>query len=247
TVQLEAPAAAFTPVPPMAKLPVPATAVMVGAPPQEFTTFGVAAITRPACKLSEKARPLRAGAPAGFVIVNVRVATCPTPTLDTPNALVSVGWPCTVSPVVVTAFVTCAVPTMLPAALLYGPPTTLEVTSTEIAHEACAAFIEAPVTVIAVAAAAAVTTPVPDGHVVVMLGVPATTTLAGRLSWKLMPDCAGLPAPFVSVKVSVDVPPETIAVGAKALLSEACTTLSVWVVTLFVSAPPTVTWPLPLL
>ena len=56
-----------------------------------------------------------------------------------------------------------------------------------------------------------------------------------------MPDCAGLPAPLVSVKVSVEVPPTSIVVGANALSSEACTTVSVWFVTPLVSTPPTVT------
>src|SRR5258706_128433 len=52
-----------------------------------------------------------------------------------------------------------------------------------------------------------------------MFGVPATTTLAGSVSVKLMPDCAGLPAPLVTVKVSVDVWPTPSVAGAKALVS----------------------------
>src|SRR5882672_1463804 len=135
---------------------------------------------------------------------------------------------------------------MLAAALVYGPPTTFEVTSTVTTHEACAALIVAPVTVMVPLPAAAVTTPVPDGHVVVMFGVAATNTLAGSVSVKLMPDCAGLPAPLVSVKVSVEVPPTSIVVGANALLREACTTVSVWLVTPLVRTPPTVTLPDPL-
>src|SRR5476649_2912472 len=79
-----------------------------------------------------------------------------------------------------------------------------------------------------------------------MLGVPATITLAGSVSAKLMPDCAGLPAPLVIVNVRVEVPPTSIAVGANALLSEACTTVSVWFVTPLVSTPPTVMLPAPL-
>src|SRR5882672_6920886 len=108
---------------------------------------------------------------------------------------------------------------MLAAALVYGPPTTLEVTSTVTTHEACAALIVAPVTVMLPEPATAVTAPAPDGHVVVMLGAAATSTLAGSVSVKLMPLCAGLPAPLVSVKVSVDVPPWLIVAGANALLS----------------------------
>src|SRR5258706_7729280 len=93
---------------------------------------------------------------------------------------------------------------------------------------------------------AAVTTPAPDGHVVVIFGAAATSTLAGSVSVKLMPDCAGLPAPLVNVKVSVEVPPTSIVVGAKALFNDACTTVSVWLVTPLVSTPPTGTLPDPL-
>ena len=138
-----------------------------------------------------------------------------------------------------------AVALMFAAVLLYGPPTTFEVTSTVITHEACAALIVAPVTVM-------VPRPRGGGDRARSRRTrrrdvrrAATTTLAGSVSVKLMPDCAGLPAPLVSVKVSVDVPPTSIAVGANALLSEACTTVSVWLVTPLVSTPPTVTLPAP--
>ena len=94
--------------------------------------------------------------------------------------------------------------------------------------------------------AEAATTPVPEGHVVVTFGAAATTTFAGSVSVKLMPDCAGLPAPLASVKVSVDVPPTSIAAGANALLRDACETVRVWFVTLLLSVPPTVTCAAPL-
>ncbi len=122
----------------------------------------------------------------------------------------------------------------------------LDVTSTVTTHAACAALIVAPVTITVPEPAAAVTTPVPDGQVVVIFGVPATVTLAGSVSEKLTPVCAGLPAPLVSVKVSVEVPPWLMVVGAKALFNDACTTVSVWLVTPLVSTPPTVTLPDPL-
>src|SRR5476649_596429 len=98
TVQLEAPAAALTPLPPMVKVPVPAVAVMAGAPPQLFTTFGTAAITTPAGNASLKVSDVRAGDPAGFATVKVRVEVCPTPMVEGANALVSAGWLCTVRP-----------------------------------------------------------------------------------------------------------------------------------------------------
>ncbi len=243
TVQDEAPAAAFTPLPPTLNVPAPAAAVIVGAPPQPFTTFGAAAMTRPAGSVSLNVRLLRAGAAAAFAIVKVSVATWPTPRLAGAKAFVSEARLCTVRPLAVTALVTRAVAPMFAAALVYGPPTTLDVTSTVTTHEACAALIVAPVTV--TLPAAVVTAPAPDGQVVVTFGAAATTTFAGSVSVKLMPPCAGLPEPLVSVKVSVEVPPTSITVGAKALLSEACTTVSTWLVTPLVSTPPTVMLPAP--
>ena len=91
----------------------------------------------------------------------------------------------------------------------------LLVTSTVTVQEAWAAFIVAPATVMTPVPAVAVTTPVPDGQELVTFGVPAITTLAGSVSVKLIPDCAGLPAPLASVKVSVDMPPWLIVAGAK--------------------------------
>ncbi len=117
----------------------------------------------------------------------------------------------------------------------------LDVTSTLTTHEAWALLIVAPATAIEPPPAAAVTTAVPDGQVVVTFGVAATNTLAGSVSVKLMPDCAGLPAPLVRVKVRVDVPPWLMTVGANALSSEACTTFNAGLPTPLVSAPPTVT------
>ena len=66
-----------------------------------------------------------------------------------------------------------------------------EVTSMVITHEACALLRAAPVTITVTPPPATATAPVPDGHVVVMFGVAATKTLAGSVSVKLMPDCAG--------------------------------------------------------
>src|SRR5471032_140602 len=235
----------------MVKVAVPATAVTVGAPPQLFTTFGTAAITTPAGSASLKVSAVRAGEPAGLVTVKVRVEVCPTPMVAGANALVSDGTGCTVSDEGVTLLVTRAVAPMLAALFVYGPPITLEVTSTVTAHDATAPFIAAPVTVTvplppaAVTNAGAAAKTAPAGQLLVTFGTAATTTLAGSVSVKLMPDCAGLPAPLVSVKVSVEVPPTLIVVGAKASLSEACTTVSVWLVTLLVSTPPTVMLPAP--
>src|SRR5450631_3770965 len=103
--------------------------------------------------------------------------------------------------------------------------------------------MEAAATVIVPLAATAVTAP--DGQVVVTFGAAATTTLAGNVSVKLMPDCAGLPAPLVSVKVSVETAPEMMTLGANALLSDACVTVSVWLVTPLVRTPPTLAFAAP--
>src|SRR5258706_14790480 len=75
TVQVEAPTAALTPLPPMVKVPVPAAAATVGAPPQLFTTFGVPAVTRLAGKVSVKVRTVRAGEPAGWGSVKGSMVT----------------------------------------------------------------------------------------------------------------------------------------------------------------------------
>ena len=236
-VHVEAPAAALTPVPPTVRTPVPAVAVMVGVPPQPFTSpFGVP-ITRPGGKPSVKVRPLRAGAPAGLVMVKVSTEFCPTPTVVGLNALVSVGSACTVSVALTPVVSTRCAAEMLAAFVLLYVPTVLLVTSTVTVHEACAAFIVAPVTVMTPLPAVAVTTPVPLGQLAVTFGVAAITTLAGSVSVKLIPDWAGLPAPFVSVKVSVETPPCPIVTGAKALASDACATVSVWLVTPL-SIPP---------
>src|SRR5260221_3179620 len=77
-------------------------------------------------------------------------------------------------------------------------------------------------------------------------GVPATPTFAGSVSVKLMPLCAGLPALFVIVKATADVPPPSLVVAATALFSDACTTVSTWFETPFTSTPPTVTLAPPL-
>src|SRR5476649_1213595 len=99
----------------MVKVAAPATAVMVGAPPQLFTTFGTAAITTPAGSASLKVRLVRAGDPTGFVTVKVRVEVWPTPTVVGANALVSAGTGCTESDEAVTLLVTRAVAPMLAA------------------------------------------------------------------------------------------------------------------------------------
>src|SRR5207247_11200754 len=142
---------------PVPKVPVPATAVIVGVPPQLFTTFGVAAITRLAGSVSVKVRPVLAGEPAGLVMVKVSVEVCPTPMVAGAKAFVSAGRLCTVSPELVTLLVILAVAPMLALVLLYGPPTTLAVTSTVTTQEACAALIVAPVTVLLPLPPAAVT------------------------------------------------------------------------------------------
>ena len=89
--------AAFTPVPPTVSTPVPAVAVIVGVPPQPFTSPLGVPMTAPAGNVSVKVRPVLAGAPAGFVIVKVSTEFCPTPTVVGLNAFVSVGSACTVS------------------------------------------------------------------------------------------------------------------------------------------------------
>src|SRR5258706_174928 len=82
--------------------------------------------------------------------------------------------------------------------------------------------------------ATAVPTRVPEGHVVVTFGAAATSTFAGNASTQPMPACAGLPAALVMVKVRVEVAPWLMTLGLNALLKDACTTVSVRLVTLLV-------------
>src|SRR3954470_17445722 len=88
--------------------------------------------------------------------------------------------------------------------------------------------------------------PAPAGQLVWTFGVPATVTPPGSVSVKAMPDCAGLPVPFASVNVSVDVPDGAMVGGANAFVSVGCDTVTVCVVTPLASPPPVVTCAAPL-
>src|SRR5260221_8396735 len=138
---------------------------------------------------------------------------------------------------------------MFAAVLLYGPPTVLLTTSTRTWHEATPLFIAAPVTVTVPVPAAAVTKagpaakPAPAGQLLCTLGVPATTAFAGSVSVKLMPLCAGLPAPLVIVKVSVDGRPTSRVGGENALFGDAFTNVSAWLVTPLIIPAMAVTFP----
>ena len=117
-VQLEAPMAALTPVPAMVIVPDPAVAVIVGVPPQPFTSPLGVPMTAPAGSASVKVSPVLAGAPAGFVIVKVSTEFCPTPTVVGLNAFVSVGSACTVRVAFTPVVVTLCVAEMFPAFVL---------------------------------------------------------------------------------------------------------------------------------
>ena len=117
-VQVEAPAAALTPVPPTVIVPVPPVAVMVGVPPQPFTSPAGVAIARPAGNASVNVSPVLAGAPPGFAIVKVSTEFWPTPTVVGLNAFVSVGSASTVRVALTPVVVTLAAPVMLAAFVL---------------------------------------------------------------------------------------------------------------------------------
>src|SRR4051812_46417189 len=104
-------------------------------------------------------------------------------------------------------------------------------------QEACPLFSEAPVTVIVPLPGVAVTAPAPLGQLVARLGTVATTTFAGSVSVKLMPDCDGLKRPFVSENVSVAVEPWSMFAGKKDLLRLARRKLIAWSVTPFSRLP----------
>src|SRR5260221_5218447 len=157
TVQVLGPTAAFTPLPPMAKVLPPAAAVTVGAPPQLLTTFGVAAITTLVVSAAVKTTAVHAEEHAGLRLLKESALTWPTPIGLAPKPLLSDGSDCTVSELAVTLLVMRAGEAMLALVLVYGPPTTLEVTSTRTWHEATALVIAAPVTTMELAPAAAIT------------------------------------------------------------------------------------------
>src|SRR5438105_4965871 len=98
TVHVLAPAAAITPLPPMVRVPVPAVAGIVGVQPQVLRTLGAAAMSTWAGSASLKVSPVRAGDPAGLVMVKVRAAVWPMPIVAGLKALVSTGTDCTVNP-----------------------------------------------------------------------------------------------------------------------------------------------------
>ncbi len=91
-------------------------------------------------------------------------------------------------------------------------------------HDAWPFAIVAPVTVMVGLFATAVTAPAPLGHVDAMLSGETVSTLAGSVSVKPMPDCAGLPAPLVSVKTRVELASRSTVAGENALVSAGCTT-----------------------
>src|SRR5260221_655403 len=203
---------------------------MVGAPPQVFPTFGVDAITTPAGNASLKVRPVRAGEPAGFEIVNVRVLACPTPIVVGLKALASDGSGVTERQLAVTPLVRRAVEPMLAAPLVCEagvaaqlPLSVLEVTSTVITHEAWAPFIVAPppafpplppmAKVLPPAAAVMVGTP---PQLLTTLGTAAITRFSINASLKVSSARARQPARLVMVKVRVEVCPTPIGLVPKA-------------------------------
>jgi hypothetical protein len=194
------------------------------APPagQLLVTPGVAATTRPDGNVSVKLKPVRAELPVPVLLmVNVSTAVPPPPIVAKLNAFVSAGSAATVKPLDVTLLVRFVVVT-LAVVLLYGPPATLLVTLTVTVHVAWPAFmVPAENEITPLPALAPID---PAGQVVPAAGVAATTTLVGKVSTKPKPVCAGLPAPLVMVKVNTEVPPISMAVGANALLMDACTT-----------------------
>src|SRR5258705_361866 len=96
--------------------------------------------------VSVKLMPDCAGLPAP--LVNVCVDLLPTPLFVGPNSLDSLGMFFFFLMIRRPPRSTLFPYTTLFRSFVYGPPTTLEVTLTEIVHEACALLSEAPVTVI---------------------------------------------------------------------------------------------------
>src|SRR5260221_14006066 len=111
---------------------------------------------------------------------------------------------------------------------------------------ACAALLFSPVSFFNDTATTEIYTLSLHDALPILLGVPATSTLAGNVSVKLIPDCAGLPAPLVNVKGWEEGRAGKEGRGGRALLNEKKNRVGVWVVMPFVSTPPTVTLTEPL-
>jgi len=109
--------------------------------------------------------------------------------------------------------------------LLLKLPSAVAVTLTRTSHEVTPAAMAAPETPMTPVPGVAVTVNAgaarapPAGQFVCTFGAAATTTPAGRLSVKPSPACAGLPAPFASVKVSTVGVPGAMDAVRKAFVS----------------------------
>jgi hypothetical protein len=233
-------------VPPMAMAPpvkvrlvAPPAGAKVGAPQLFVEAEGVAATTIAAGdvgSVSVNATPLSAAElPAGHVIENVSVLVPPGPMVEGVNDFVNVGAPKTtrfpVPPVVVGPLVAVTLPMLFtwPAAALI----VLLVTWTVTVHDAPAASC-APESATLGPLAAAVT--VPPVQFVAPAGVPEFVIAAGYVSVNAMPVTVVVVFGLFSVIVRVDVPPDWIDEGEKALVAVMPdTTVSVVLVTLLVS------------
>ena len=198
---------------PPTRLMLIAPAAGANVPAQVLLTFGVAATTKLAGKVSVKAKPVSAIA-LGLVIIKVSVDGLPAGTLIGANDFAIVGLLTTFNTAVLLA--TPAAPVCVeatpPLVLLYGPARLL-VTSTLTVHDVLAATVP-PVKLILTSAGAGANVP---PQVLTILGVAATTKLTGKASVKAKP-LKATAFGLAIVNVKVDAPPVGIAVGEKALL-----------------------------
>ena len=201
-----------------------------------MTTVGVAAITRLAGKVSVKVRALRAGAPAGLVMVKVSVAGSPVPIPTTLKALVRVGRACTTRLAVLDTGPVGAWLLDTPDAWLVWVPTLLLNTTTDTVQLPLSGIVR-PVKVSAVWPFTKLLPPAP-AQVPPAACAPEMVMFV-RVSLK--PAAVRLmPFMLLSVKVMVEVVPWSMVAGPKALamVGDAAVTVN-WAVLL---TAPMVVW-----
>jgi hypothetical protein len=185
-------------------------AVVVNVPPQTGVGPEVATVM-PAGRVSVKLTPVSASDVFGLFNVNVSEVVPPSSTLETPNALLTVGAAATAIIAVATLPVPPLAEVTAPVVLVFTPGV-VPVTVTLNTHEPLAAIV-APLRVI-VLGLVVVSVPPQIG-----VGPEVTTSSpAGRISVTATPVSATVELGLSIVNVRVEVPPSGMLVGLNALL-----------------------------
>jgi hypothetical protein len=221
TEKVHDPEAAIEP-PDRLTVPVPAVAVIVPPPQLPVNPLGVLMFI-PSGKVSVKATPLRTTVVFGLEIVKFRVVVPESRIVVAPNALVIEGGATTV--MLAVPFVPAPPLAEVIVTVLFSTPGVVPVTLTENEQLAPAAR-DAPVRVTIEVPEVAVIVPPPQLPVR-LLGVDITNP-AGTLSVTEIPVTVAVVLGFVTVKVSVAMPPCGIVEALKSLVIDGgSTTVSV--------------------